>query len=428
MTNRTFSRRDLLKAAAATALGITIVPRHVLGGPGYTPPSEKLTRAIIGCGSMGRSHLNYQYGPLLALCDADTKHLREALKLAGDKGEKDVKTYTDFREVLERKDIDVVHVVTPPHWHGYMAAAAARSGKDVWCEKPVTRTIGEGLRLIETIRETQRILRINTWFRMENQFYGTGSAVKPLKKLVDSGILGWPLKINIGASTGFDWKYDRWTGIPGLRGEDPIPETLDYDMWLGPAPYKPYKKERVHLEFRGYWDYDGGGLGDMGQHYLDPVQYLLGKDDTSPIFVEADTHEQDFDAVLPFNNIVLRYADGCEIHLDNGPKRKDVPFIEGPKGKLYPGMRCTVPNWERALASAPEPEPMLRDFEEAVKTRKKFALNELNGHRSCTLINLAKIAQRVGRPLHFDPDKQIFINDAQANQLISEPARGPWSF
>lgn len=426
MSNRTFSRRDILKAAAATALGITIVPRHVLGGQGYTPPSEKLTRAIIGCGGMGRSHLSYQYGPLLALCDVDSSHLSKAIQLAAEKGDKDVKGYKDFRELLERKDIDIIHVVTPPHWHGYMASAAAKSGKDVWCEKPVTRTIGEGLKLIETIRETQRILRINTWFRMENQFYGSGSAVKPIKKLVDSGILGWPLKVNLSASTGFDWKYDQWTGIPGLRGEDPIPPELDYDMWLGPAPYKPYKQERVHAKFRGYWDYDGGGLGDMGQHYLDPVQYFLGKDDTSPIFVESDNIQQDFDAVLPFNRIVLRYADGCEIILDNSPKQDNVPFIEGPKGKVYPGMRCTVPNWERVLASYPEPEPMVTDFPTAVKTRKKFALNEVNGHRSCTLINLAKIAQRVGRPLHFDPEKFVFKNDAQANQLISEPARGPW--
>src|SRR5690606_3203535 len=130
---------------------------------------------------------------------------------------------------------------------------------------PMTRTIGEGIKVREAIRRTNRMLRVNTWFRMENNWYGAGSPVAPLKKAVNSGMLGWPLKVNIGASTGFDWKQDEWSGTAGLKDEA-RPAELDYDMWLGPAPYKPYNSRRVHLHFRGYWDYDGGGLGDMGQH------------------------------------------------------------------------------------------------------------------------------------------------------------------
>lgn len=419
------SRRDLLKLTASAALGFTIVPRHVLGGQGYTPPSETITRAIIGCGGMGRSHLRYNYGPLLGLCDVDSNHLEQAIGIAKKNGDNDVKGYHDFREMLLRDDIDVVEVVTPPHWHAAMSIAVAESGKDVWCEKPMTRTIGEGIKVREAIRRTGRMFRINTWFRYENNWYGAGSPVAPLKKLVDSGMLGWPLKMTLGASTGFDWKFDRWQGIPGLKGEQ-VPAELDYDFWLGPAPEKPYNHERVHMNFRGYWDYDGGGLGDMGQHYLDPTQYLLGKDDTSPVEIYANCEQQDPECVLTFEEITLKYADGCEIVLDGTPKHDGVALIEGPKGKLYPGFECTIPDFRRKLDQFPDPEPHVTDFSESVRTRQPFCLNEQNGHRSCTLINLAKIAMRVQRPLRYDPEKELFINDDQANTLINEPMRAPW--
>jgi hypothetical protein len=116
------------------------------------------------------------------------------------------------------------------------------------------------------------MFRLNTWFRFKDNFYGLGTTVKPLKKVVDSGILGWPLKVTISGVTGFNWKF-YWVGKTNLEPK-PVPAELDYDMWLGPAPYKPYNPHRVHSTFRGYWDYDGGGLGDMGQHYIDPVQYI----------------------------------------------------------------------------------------------------------------------------------------------------------
>jgi predicted dehydrogenase len=197
-------------------------------------------------------------------------------------------------------------------------------------------------------------------------------------------------------------------------------------MWLGPAPYKPYHPHRVHGSFRGYWDYDGGGLGDMGQHYLDPVQYILGKDHTSPIEIEADAPQQHPDAVGSWRRIRMRYADGCEIILDGENRDKDAPFIEGPDGKLYKGFTSDIPDIKKKLAAFPEPEPQCTDFIEAVKTRRPFALNEENGHRSCSLINLGKIALQLGRRLWFDPDNQKFIADDEANRFIDQPMRAPW--
>jgi predicted dehydrogenase len=205
-----------------------------------------------------------------------------------------------------------------------------------------------------------------------------------------------------------------------------VPPELDYDLWLGPAPYKPYHPHRVHGTFRGYWDYDGGGLGDMGQHYLDPVQYFLGKDDTSPSEIEVDAPQQHPDAVSSWRRIVLRYADGCEIILDGEAKDANAPYLEGPKGKVYKGFESTIPNLKRKIDQLPEPEPQMTNFHEAVRTRKTFALNEANGHRSCTIVNLGKIAVRLGRNLKFDPDKQVFIDDPEANRLIDQPMRAPW--
>ena len=205
-----------------------------------------------------------------------------------------------------------------------------------------------------------------------------------------------------------------------------IPKELDYDFWLGPAPYKPYNAHRVHGTFRGYWDYDGGGLGDMGQHFLDPAQYLLEKDHTSPIEIEVDAPQQHYDAVSSWRKIYMKYDDGCEIILDGEDIEKDQPFIEGPNGKLYPGLKSDIPNLKEIVDRLPEPEPQLIDFSEAVRSRKKFALNESNGHRSTTLINLGKLAVRLGRKLYFDPDKQEFVGDDAANRLINQPMRSPW--
>jgi predicted dehydrogenase len=417
---RTLTRRRFARSAAVAAASLTIVPRHVLGGPGQTPPSDTLTKAVVGVGGMGREHLRYAGAVLRAVCDVDRKHLATALEIAGS----GVRGYHDFREVLERPDIDVVHVATPPHWHALMSVAAAEAGKDVWCEKPLTRTIGEGRAVVNAIERTGRVLRVNTWFRFESRFYGFGAEVAPLRKAVAGGLLGWPIKATVGATTGFDWK-SYWIGRTSLPPE-PVPPELDYDLWLGPAPWKPYHPHRVHGTFRGYWDYDGGGLGDMGMHYLDPVQYLLGKDDTSPVEVWADAPQQHPDACGTWRRIEMRYADGCAIVLDGEGREAGAPFLEGPEGRIFPGLRSDVPGFEEKLASLPDPEPRITDFAESVRTRRRFALDERAGHRSCTLVNLGKIAVRLGRPLRYDPVAERFVGDEQANRLVDEPLRAPW--
>lgn len=417
------SRRNFLKFSMASLATVSIVPRHVLGGPGFTPPSEVLTRAVIGTGGMGMGHvtsINTEC-KLLAVCDVDQKHLARAVEAGG----KDVRGYKDYREVLARKDIDIVHIPTPPHWHAIMAVEAAKAGKDIWCEKPMTRTVGEGEAVVRAVQKFGRVFRLNTWFRFKDNFYGMGTTVEPIKKAVQNGMFGWPLKVTLNATTGFDWKF-YWVGRTDLTPQ-PVPEHLDYEAWLGPAPEKPYHPHRVHGTFRGYWDYDGGGLGDMGQHYIDPVQYILGKDDESPVEIEALAPPQHEDAVGIFNRIRLKYADGCEIILDGDNKETDAAFIQGPEGRLSKGLVSDIPNFKEKLDALPDPEPQVTDFVHAVRHRKKFALNESNGHRSCTLVNLAKTAMQTGRVLRFDSKTQRFIADPDANKYLNQPMRGSWN-
>jgi len=420
MKNDRIGRRDFLKKSTAATVAFTVIPRYVLGGKGYTAPSDELTKGIIGVGGMGLGHIGYEGTRLLAVCDVDKKHLSQAIAQAGG----NVTGYHDFRELIAREDIDIVHIATPPHWHGIISKTAAEAGKDIWCEKPMTRTIGEGIRVVEAVQKHGRMFRLNTWFRFKDQFYGLGTDVKPLKKLVDSGVLGWPLKVTVSGITGYNWKFYH-SGVYNLKPE-PVPEELDYDFWLGPAPYKPYNPERVHYKFRGYWDYDGGGLGDMGQHYLDPVQYMLGKDDTGPVSVEIDAPQQHYDAVGSWRRIIYTYADGCRIILDGENRDTDAAFIEGPNGKVFRGFRSDIKDLNKLIDSLPDPEPQITTFTESVRTRRKFALNEANGHRSCSIVNLGIIALRLGRDLKYDPEKQQFIDDDGANRLINQPMRNPW--
>ncbi|MFQ5806312.1 MAG: Gfo/Idh/MocA family oxidoreductase [Phycisphaerae bacterium] len=428
MLKKRITRRKFIGNSIQAGALFYIVPRHVLGGPGHTPPSEVVTRAVIGTGGMGLAgHVtkNEEGQPpqTLAVCDVDQNHLARALT----KAQHSCDAYSDWRKVLERTDIDTIHIATPPHWHALIGIAAVQAGFDVLEEKPFTRTIREGRVYVEAVQRYGRVLQINTHGRFGN-YYRFGAS-KMLKKLVNSGLLGKPLIVRPTRAHGFNWKIKEWSGRPNLRPQ-PVPDVLDYDMWLGPAPVKPYHPHRVHQSFRGYWDYDGGGLTDMGQHYLDPVQYFLGKDDTGPVEVSAvapwPPHP---DAVGLWESVKMKYADGDTIILNSGEwgeaGPEGLPFIEGPKGKVYDNYRTKPAGLFDQLDTVPDPKP-LRDFETCVRTRQKTGGNEVPSHRSCTLVNLAAIAIRLGRALKWDPDKERFIGDEQANRLVEVPMRAPW--
>ena len=404
------NRRSFLKRTAAATALFSILPRQVMGKMGgannFVAPSDQLTRGLIGVGGIGRSGHHFasdQSCRLVALCDVDQKHLDSAVAAAKKNFNETVKAYHDFRDLIHDPNVDIVHIATPPHWHGLMSVEAANAGKDIFCEKPMTRTIGEGKRVEEAVKRNARVFRLNTWFRFKDT-----------------------LKVRISGATGFTWKF-YWVGKENLEVQ-PIPKELDYDLWLGPAPYKPYNIHRTHQTFRGYFDYDGGGLADMGQHYIDPVQYILGKDDTFPVKVEIDAPQQHPDAVGIWRSITYTYEDGCQIILEGEGFESEgkVPYIEGPKGKVYKGFECTIPNVQELINEMPDPEPRNTDFLECVRNRRQFALNETNGHHSATIVNMGVCALRLNRTLHFDPKTQLFIGDEAANLLINQPMRGEW--
>ena len=430
------SRRQFLKASTAFT-AFSIAPYRVLFGD--TTPSNQITRAIIGFGGIAHSanHLPYAGSRLIGLCDPDETRVANGLKRAEKQWGK-IKAYKNFIELLADKDVDVVHICTPPHWHGCMSVMAANAGKDIWCEKPMTRTVGEGRRVMEAIAKNKRMFRINTWFRFKDTFYGFGTPVKPIRQVVENGLLGkGPIKCVFGAGQGFSWKFF-WSGKVNLTPQ-PVPKTFDWDMWLGPAPWKPYNRHRTHDTFRGYWDYDAGGLGDMAQHYLDPLQYLLCKDETSPVKVDYVGPKQHPDVVGRFDRITLTYADGTEVILDGNASLKDEPLLRSVDNGMCvykrSGQSKTLRlvdkdgkdlDAEKIIAGLPAPAPQITDFMESVRTRKPFALNEKNGFRSCTMFNLAIAAERLGRGFNFDPDKLVAVNDDAANRFLYQSMRSPW--
>ena len=447
------TRRSFLKGAAAIG-AFNLVPAKVLWGA--DAPSNQLTRALIGFGSIAHSenHLPFNGSRLVGLCDPDQLRVAEGLEAAEKNGWGKVKAYKDFLELLADPGVDIVHICTPPHWHGVQSLMAARAGKDIWCEKPMTRTVGEGKRVMDYVKAKGRMFRLNTWFRFQGGFYGFGTTVKPIRQVVEGGVLGkGPLRCVFGAGQGFSWKF-YWSGKVNLDPE-PCPKTFDWDMWLGPAPWKPYNKHRTHGTFRGYWDYDSGGLGDMAQHYLDPLQYLLCKDETSPVKVDYVGPKQHPDVVGRFDRITLTYADGTEVILDGDESLKEEPLLRGangvtvwPVGKLdgkvinggwtnedvaktqffgmldANGVKIDVPS---LLKSLPVPAAQQTDFIDSVRTRRKFCLNEETGFRSCTMFNLAIAAERLGRGFEFDPVKLVAKDDEAANRFLYQEMREPWA-
>ena len=452
------TRRKFLEGALGAA-AFNIVPAGVLRGA--TAPSNQLTRALIGFGIIAKSdnHLLFKGSRLVGLCDPDKLRVEEGLKAAADAGWGRIRAYENFIRLIEDPGVDVVHICTPPHWHGVMSVMAARAGKDVWCEKPMTRTVGEGRRVMEYVKAKRVMFRLNTWFRYKDPFYGFGKEVKYVRKVVESGVLGkGPIRCVFGRGQGFQWKFHH-SGRVNLPVETP-PKTFDWDMWLGPAPWKPYSRHRTHKTFRGYWDYDGGGIGDMSQHYLDPLQYLLCKDETSPVKIDYLGPKQHPEAVGRFDRITYTYADGTVIILDGDQSLEKEPFITGSNGTTVWPVRLpdgTVDTWTnpgenadkmfgmrdgsgkeldamRIVNDLPDPAPQVTDFMQCVRDRRsglyaperRFCLNEDTGFRSCTLANLAITAERLGRGFAFDPVKLRAVDDPAADRFLYQSMREPW--
>jgi myo-inositol 2-dehydrogenase/D-chiro-inositol 1-dehydrogenase len=398
------TRRQFLEGSLGAAAAFTIVPGHVLGEPGGTPPSETFGGALIGSGGRGpgtfsdlKGHHNLDV-KMLARCDvrfvdrADNKTI-----------------YTDYRRVLERKDIDIVAIGTHPGWHALISIAAMEAGKDVVCEKPMTRFIAEGRAVVKAEKRYGRIFQVGT--------YGRFGANRRIHKLMASGLLKECPAVIIQRG---GVKVKEWSGMVRYQVTPP-PPWLDWNMYCGPAPLRPYQGHRFGGTHRGYWDYEGGGLADMSQHHLDGFNYQYARDYTSPVEVEAYAPPAHPEACGMWGWVELRYADGLTLVIDSGEWGE--PYNrKKPRGVSEDDLS---PEDREKLRQMPDPPPLM-GFGEAVKTRKQAGGHAEAAHRTATLFHLANIAIRTGRKLHYDPVKEEIIGDEEANRLVYQPMRAPW--
>jgi hypothetical protein len=327
-------------------------------------------------------------------------------------GRADNKTrYTDFRRVIERKDIDIVAIATPPHWHALISIAAMETGKDVLCEKPMTRFIGEGRAVVEAARRYNRVFQIGT--------YGRFGASKETErhKMMASGLVKKCTTVYYRRG-GF--KVRQWSGRLDIPAE-PVPKHLDWDMYCGPSPLKPFERTRVGGTHRWYWDYEGGGLADMGQHHLDRFQWVNAKDDTSPVKIEAYAPPAHSEVTGMWGWVKMTYADGLTLILESGEWGKPYDSVKSHRmdqNELDEDIQAKI----KAL---PDPKPLL-SFGQAVKTRQQAGGHPEAAHRCATLLHLANIAIRTGRPIHYDPAAERIVEDEYANRLVNPPMRAPW--
>jgi len=396
------SRRDFLAGSAAAAT-FTIVPRHVLGGADQTPPSDEVRGALIGCGGQGGNTFGClgQGVKMVAQCDVKFK----------DKAD-DKMFYTDFRRVLERDDIDVVAIATHPGWHALISIAAMEAGKDVVCEKPMCRFISEGRAVADAEKRYGRVFQIE-----RKGGYGPSKT----RKIFESGLLKKCDAVLV-RSGGF--KLDQWSG-KAVYGIEKIPANLDWDMYCGPAPLRPYHGHRNGGSHRGYWDYEGGGLGDMAHHHLHDLAYHYGRDMTAPVEIIPYAPVAHPEACGMWGWCELKYADGFTLVLESGEwggKYDRLPSQHTSEGDL---LKMLSEEDRQKLDTLPDPQkwPM---FPEAIRTRQQAGSHAERSHRVAIIYHLANTAFRCGRPLKFDPLTEQIVGDEEANRLVNQPMRAPW--
>jgi len=408
------NRRKFLKTSAATAAGFQIVPRHVIGGQGHTPPSETYGAALIGCGGRGPGTYEGMVRglptQLVAACDVQKTRVEGFARRKNPKA----KTYNDFRRLLENPDVDLVAIATPPHWHALISIASAEAGKDVLCEKPMTRFIAEGRAVVDAFERYKRVFQIGTFGRFGAS---KSSTSRTIHKIMRSGLLKPNPGVHIKKG---GLKLHNWSGKPGLDPQTPSAD-LDWDLYCGPSPFKPFVPPRIGGTHRNYWDYEGGGLCDMGQHHFDPQQWIYGKDDTSPVTIEAFAPPSHPDVTGMWAWVELTYADGFTFIMDS---TEWGPRYDRKAAKQVSLSQLSAEDQEK-IKAMPDPEPLL-SFAEAVKQRKQAGGHPEAAHRAACILHLANLSIRLGRKLQYDPVKEQFVGDEEANRFVNVPMRSPW--
>jgi predicted dehydrogenase len=421
------SRRGFLAAAASAFAFPAIVPSTVFGA---AAPSDKIALGCIGVCRMGTGDMRESMGfndvRVVAVCDVDSKRAERAKQLV-DKTYSDTgcAAYADFRELLARDDIDAVQIATPDHWHAIPAVAAAEAGKDVFLQKPMSFSIAEGRAISEAVRRCGRIFQLGSQQRSEEVF-------RRACELVRNGRIGKVHTVKVGLTT---------DPPMGNVAEMPVPPNLDYDFWLGPAPFAPYHEERVHPQAnlgRPGWlrilDYGAGMITGWGAHHNDIAQWGLGTEYSGPIEIEgrAEFPRDGLWDVHGNFSIDYTYANGVVVNCSN--KNREGVTFEGDGGWIF----VTRGIWNA------EPKSLLREIVGSEETRLYVSNNHKGnwfdcmrsrretiapaeiGHRSNTVCLLGQIAMQLQRKLRWDPGIERFPDDPEANRLIARPMRAPW--
>ena len=444
MTGNKLSRRSFIKrvsSAGAVAGFPFIVPSSVLGSDGSTVPSNRITIAQVGCGGMGTGNMNSLLNlndkdlQFVAVCDVDKNHARSAKKKVDDKyGNQSCNIYGDYREMLAKEDLNCVSHALPDHWHAPIALACARKGIDMYGEKPFARSIREGRAMCEAVKRYDIVWQTGSWQRSVNNFHKAA-------ELVRNGRIGKVEYAEVGLPDGNS------SGGPQVCLEK-APAELDWDMWIGPAPYRPSQNFNgklrkdggggPHWDWRWILDYSGGQMTDWAGHHIDIAHWGLDLERTGPVEIEGKGKYATggiYDVPYAYD-FMCQYANGVKIRVAN---QSAVPHgmgacWYGENGWIHVsrgGLSASDPKILREKIGPGETKLYKsynhhQNFIECVKNRKEAIAPAEVAHRSISVGLLGEIAMLTGRKLKWNPEKEVFVNDADANQMLIKQYRSGW--
>ncbi len=430
------NRREFLKKLSVGAVGAigfpTIIPATALGRSGATPPSSRINIGCIGVGGMGTGNMNSflekPEAQIVAVCDVDIRHRQQARQIVEKKtAKKGCAEYADFRELLARTDLDAISLATPDHWHALIATAAAGRNLDIYGEKPLGYTIAEGRAIVDAVERHGIVWQTGSWQRSVRNF-------RYACELVRNGRIGKVHTVRVGLP------YGHSISDQGGYKPSPVPDGFDYNMWLGPAPWAPYAPNRCHWNFRWISDYSGGQLTDWAGHHCDIAQWGMGTELTSPVEIEgvADFPKAEnglFDTATSYR-FVCKFKEGFTMIVADQkqqPKGMGVQF-EGSEGWIWVDRGGIDASNKQLLTSQIKPDEIHlyasedhhQNFLDCIRTRSETITPARIAHRSIMIGHLGLIAMKLGRKVEWNPDRERFVNDSEADTFLSRPMRSPW--
>lgn len=428
--HKNVSRRRFIATSAAAMAAPYIIPTSVFARPGRFAPSERINIGLIGCGGMGRANLFAMISKpevqIVAVCDPD-KGRRDQTKADVENHYKQnapsgsysgCDTYNDFRDLLARDDIDAVIQATPDHWHGLVVIAAARAGKDIYGEKPLSLTIRQGRAMSDAVARYGRVFQTGSQQRSNNRF-------RHACELVRNGRIGRVHTITCGLPTG-----------PTTENQKPvpIPDGFDYDLWLGPAPMTPYCEGNTHWNFRWILEYSGGQLTDWGAHHIDIAHWGMGTTETGPIEVQGVGEypaEGLWNAATNYR-VECKYRNGVNLivtnEFENGVKFEgDDGWVFVSRGRIDADRKSLLTErFSLNEIHLYESHDHRQDFLDRVRDRREPIAPIEQAHRTVSVAHLGNIAMQLGRKIRWDPDREQIVNDESAQRMLGRAMREPW--